>query len=175
MAEDATWPGGTLNGIHTFSLDVHISSQDNPEVVTLKNAVHVAISQGDPPAANMDILVSGGGGNSDVRNYAAVPLIEGEMDLYPDDPASISLSSADVPGVYLNFSMVCQQPGIFEVEFSIPYNQASTPANDERVFSYTVNLYCPISSSLWLVDAQTGQLTSAGNFIFQDGQYIQQP
>jgi hypothetical protein len=173
------WYGGTFQGAHSFSLEISTLSTNPAETVRLRFPIHLIVSKTQEPAEKLNIIsqMGGGGDGTASRTFSDIELRDGEWDIVPEELNSYDLRVGEFSSMPYIFNTVCQQAGIYKLEFSIPYTLldgvgTETPASTY----YIVSLACPQSATLWFWNGEPkGQLEKFGSFIFQDGQYIPQP
>ena len=116
----------------------------------------------------------GGGGGGDIKVFAPFPLQAGEFDVMPDDPSPVTLSLSDIPSFPYMFTMTCQQAGLFDLTFTIPYSVTEASGSQDRAAIYTVLFACPQSATVWGIGGL--ELQKMNQIVFQNGEYVvQQP
>ncbi|KAA0255422.1 MAG: hypothetical protein EDM79_20605 [Chloroflexi bacterium] len=173
------WYAGTIEGLHRVSLEINSLSTDPTETVRLQFPIHMIVTKTQEPVDALNIIsqMGGGGGGGESRAFADFELQDGEWDLYPDNPAPLDLRADALPFAPYDFTAPCKQPGIYKLEFSIPYTLFKADGSQTFASSYyIISLACPQSAALWLWNGNpNGQIEKAGNFIFENGKYIPQP
>ena len=170
------WYGGTISGTHSFSFEVSTLSQDPGETVALQFPIHLILSRTNEPVDGVNIISPmGGGGGGEALVFQDFGLQAGEMDLVPDNSTPFALQVDNTPSVYFDFAASCQQAGVYKLEFSIPYTITDNAGTQLDASSfYIVSLVCAQTATHWLWDGEN-QMMQAGRWIFQNGQYVQQP
>jgi len=165
-----TWAGGTVMAGHRFSLVIDSLSQSAQESITLKVPIHLTITAANTSADGLNILAPMGGGGGGGITFPVMPLKPGEFDLMPDNPGPVILT-ADMPGNSYDLDMSCQQAGVFDLKFNIPYAVSAAAGTQERAMIYSISLACPQNETVWMLDSVTGQITNRGQWALQNGQY----
>ena len=175
-SESEIWYGGTVTGSHTFSLSMSTLSQDPAERVKLQFPIHLIISRTEEPAEGVNIIHPvGGGGGGEALAFPGFDLKIGEMDLIPDNDMSFDLQANNSPSITLDFTVTCKETGVYKMEFSsIPYTVTNSEGTNSASSYYIISLVCPHSLTQWPWYGDT-QLNQSIPWIFENGQYIQQP
>ena len=175
-SESEIWYGGTVTGKHTFSLNISTLSQDPAETVQLQFPIYVIISRTEEPVDGVNIIhPMGGGGGGDLLTFPGFELQDGEMDLFPDTGMPFDLQVNNSPSVTLDFTATCKETGVYKIEFSsIPYTVTNNEGTNSASSYYIISLVCPQSLAQWpwFGDTQLGQSV---RWLFDNGEYIQQP
>ena len=171
------WPGGTITGVHDFMLEISLATPDTQDVIIPKFPIRVSVRQSEITGDRFTLVATSEAGGNAAQTFPVIPLQEGEVPLTPEsgEGTPAKLSNSEISSVSYNFAMSCQQPGLYLVDFSIPYTTTNALGTQDSEKTYTVTLFCVQSAKLWILDDQSNLFTMLGNYEFQSGEYKMAP